>query len=295
MNVLIRADSSSNIGTGHIMRCLVLAKEFKDDNVVFATQDLEANINYKITENGYKLKSLKSNNIDELDRLLKKLEINLLVIDSYDIDFEFEKQLKTKNPNLKLMVLDDTYEKHFCDILLNHNIYASKKKYKKLVPKSCEVRCGAKYTLLRDEFKKARANGVNAKAKIVVMMGGSDTANLSKKVAKVLLKKDCTIDIVSTQANKNLKKLESFSKKHPSITLHIDTKNIASLIKSADLAIITPSVSANEVVFLKTPLISIKVAKNQRYMDEYLREKGYMSMKCFDGKKLEKFLEKLKK
>ncbi|MDO8260986.1 MAG: UDP-2,4-diacetamido-2,4,6-trideoxy-beta-L-altropyranose hydrolase, partial [Candidatus Magasanikbacteria bacterium] len=65
-NILIRADSSSIIGTGHVMRDLVLAKEFNGDNVTFASQDLEGNINHKIIESGYKLDFLKSNEIEEL-------------------------------------------------------------------------------------------------------------------------------------------------------------------------------------------------------------------------------------
>jgi len=36
--ILFRADSSSTIGTGHIMRDLVLAKQFQDAHIIFATQ-----------------------------------------------------------------------------------------------------------------------------------------------------------------------------------------------------------------------------------------------------------------
>ena len=43
-NILVRADSSSTIGTGHIMRDLVLASSYKNDNITFATLDLEGNI-----------------------------------------------------------------------------------------------------------------------------------------------------------------------------------------------------------------------------------------------------------
>ncbi len=31
-------------------------------------------------------------------------------------------------------------------------IYADEIKYKNLVPKDCELRCGGKYTLIREEF-----------------------------------------------------------------------------------------------------------------------------------------------
>jgi len=59
MNILFRADSSSTIGTGHIMRDLVLASQYKDANIIFAVQNLDGNINHKIVEAGYKIKILK--------------------------------------------------------------------------------------------------------------------------------------------------------------------------------------------------------------------------------------------
>jgi len=125
--ILFRADSSSIIGTGHIMRDLVLAKQYNEFRIIFATQNLEGNINAKIEEAGYTLEILKSNHLDEFDRVVKQYQADKVVIDHYKIDKKFEKQLKKQNPQTTLMVLDDTYEKHYCDILLNHNIYADEK------------------------------------------------------------------------------------------------------------------------------------------------------------------------
>jgi spore coat polysaccharide biosynthesis predicted glycosyltransferase SpsG len=71
MNILIRADSSSTIGTGHIMRDLVLASKYKGANITFATQNLAGNINHKIKEAGYNLEILNSNNFKELNTLIK--------------------------------------------------------------------------------------------------------------------------------------------------------------------------------------------------------------------------------
>ena len=134
------------------MRDLVLVNEFSLDKIFFATQELSGNINYKIKESGFNLEILKSNNFEELDILIKKFNINMIVIDHYGIDYIFEKKLKDENPNLKIFVFDDTYEKHHCDILLNHNISGNIKKYNNLVPQNCELRCGSDYTLLREEF-----------------------------------------------------------------------------------------------------------------------------------------------
>jgi len=256
MNILFKADSSSTIGTGHIMRdYLVLAKQFKDSNIIFATQNLDGNINYKIEEEGYKLEILKSNNIDELDTLIKKYNIDMLIIDHYEIDYNFEKELKRRNPKLKIMVLDDTYERHYCDILLNHNIYAKAEKYKDLVPKWCELRCGEEYTLIRDEFYKAKRL-----KRVFVAMGGTDYGNINISILKVLEKfKNIEAVVVSTIANPHLEELKEFVKNREWIDLHINSNKIAELMKISDFAIVTPSVTVNEVYFMELPLIAITV------------------------------------
>lgn len=271
MNILIRCDSSSNIGTGHVMRCLVLAKQYTDANIVFATQNLDKNINHKIVEAGYKVKLLKSNSASEVIKLVTKLDIDLVIIDSYDIDYKYEKKLKKKT-GVKILALDDTYEKHYCDILLNHNIYAKKKKYKNLVPKECELRCGAKYTLLRDEFTKAKVYKKYKGFSVFVAMGGADTADINIDILKALKNfKNIRVHLVTTDANRNLDKLKKYSKNRPWINLHINSKKIAKLIAKSHLAIVTPSVVLNEIYFMDIPFFAIQTADNQKYMVEYLK------------------------
>lgn len=74
-DILFRADSSSIIGTGHIMRDLVLASQYKGANIIFATQDLDGNINHKIEEAGYKIEILNSHDIEEFIKLVKKYNL----------------------------------------------------------------------------------------------------------------------------------------------------------------------------------------------------------------------------
>ena len=112
----------------------------------------------------------------------------MLVIDHYGIDVDFEKQLKEKT-GIKLFVFDDTYEKHHCDVLLNHNIYAQKQKYKNFVPAHCELRCGAGYMLLRDEFifEKEREHHCKRQInKIFIGVGGTDHTNINPRILDVL-------------------------------------------------------------------------------------------------------------
>jgi len=273
-----------------------LAKEFKDDNVVFATQDLKGNLNQKIKDEAYKIELLKSNDFEELNRLIKKLNIDLLIIDHYKIDYKFEKKLKKENKKLKILSFDDTYEKHYCDILLNHNIYADKKKYKNKTPKNCELRCGSKYTLLRDEFlevKNQKERNIEKTKTIFLALGGADHKNLNIKVLKTIektFKSSFKVNLVTTNANKNLKKLKDYCANKSWVNLQINSKEIANLMWQSSFAIITPSVTANEVYYLDIPFIAIKTAKNQKEMYKYLLKNGYNIIKNFDSKKLEEYL-----
>ena len=291
MNILFRADSSSLIGTGHIMRDLVLASQHKKANITFATQKLDGNINHKIFEAGYHVNILKTNDIKELNKIIKRLNIDMIIIDHYGIDESQEKQLKIKNPKLKILSFDDTYEKHHCDILLNHNISADKKKYKGLVPKKCELRCGSKYTLLREEFYEAKKQKT-----VFLAMGGADHSNLNIKILKVLSKfKNIHVEVVTTNANKNLDELKKHVNGKENIILHINSNSIAKLMKRSDFAIVTPSVTVNEVYFMKIPFIAIQTVSNQYDMYKYLKKKKFLVLKKFNTKKLDKNISKILK
>ncbi|HFU76832.1 MAG TPA: UDP-2,4-diacetamido-2,4,6-trideoxy-beta-L-altropyranose hydrolase, partial [Arcobacter sp.] len=275
----------STIGTGHIMRDLVLASKYKDANIIFASQNLEGNINYKIIESNYKLEILNSNSIDELDSLIKKLDIDLLVIDHYDIDYAFEKELKTKNPKLKILSLDDTYEKHYCDILLNHNISANEDRYKDLVPDFCELQCGADYTLLREEFYQEKEIKRDKIYDVLIAMGGADTANLNIPILKAI-PQDLKVAVITTVANANLEELKEYFKEKKNITLFINSNEVAKIINQSRLAIITPSVTVNEVYFMGIDFVAIKTADNQDDMAEFLFDNNFVCLEKFNAKEM---------
>ncbi len=300
-NILFRADSSSTIGTGHIMRDLVLAEEFCNANIIFATQDLPGNINHKIIEKTYKIEILNSNDFKELNILIKKNDIDMVVIDHYGINYDFEKKLKVSNPDLKIFVFDDTYEKHYCDILLNHNVYGGTTKYKNLVPENCELRCGSKYTLLRDEFTTEKQTGRQNKndkedLNIFIAMGGADHSNINTKILEVLQNfPSIHTHVVTTLANRHLEELKEYVEYLEHVTLHINTNQIAKLMNEADFAIITPSVTINEIFYLDVPFIAIKTADNQNYMYHYLKENSYMICKTYNNYELENYIKKILK
>ncbi len=289
-NLLIRSDSSSIIGTGHVMRDLVFAQQYKDYKIIFAAQNLSGNINYKVEESGYHVEVLKTNNLEELLVVIRKHNIDMIVIDNYNIDWKYEQKIKMET-GITILSFDDTYEKHHCDILLNHNLGANKKKYKDIVPPYCELRCGVKYTLLRDEFLIEKNKVKDKNKNIFISMGGSDSSNLTPKILKQLKRfKNIRINICTTDSNENLKELKALTKGVRTLKLHINSTKIAKLMNNSDLAIITPSVIANEIYFLNIPFIAIKESDNQNEIYKYLKKKKYSVLKKYDDKKLHKKL-----
>jgi len=293
MNILFRADSSSQIGLGHIMRDLVLASQYKDDNVKFACRDLPGNI---IDQIPYPTIILQTMQMEELIDIIEQNSIEMLVIDHYDISYEDEKRLK-ETTGVKILSIDDTYEKHYCDILLNHNIYAQEMKYKDLVPEYCELRCGSKFTLIRDEFtryKDKKKSAKNKKVNVFIAMGGTDSSHINIKILEVLKEYDnIHINIVTSKANSQLALLKAYVLGKENIHLQVDSKDIAGLMASSDFAIVTPSVIVHEVIYMELPFIAIKTAENQSEMFQYLQENNQRVMLEFNGEKLHKMIQNL--
>lgn len=279
--VIIRADSSHSIGTGHIMRCMVLAEQF--DNVLFAVRELDGSINIRIK---YPVHILKSGDADELAELIKEHKAETLVIDHYGIGFDDEKRIKELT-GVRLFCLDDTYEKHFCDVLLNHNVSADAERYRGLVPEHCELRCGAEYTLLRPEFRRQKEAGRRyEKNRVFVAMGGADTAGLNEKICGVLSRFSLDISVITTTANAGLESLRKYAGQNKNVELCVNAENVAEIMNRSCFGVITPSVTANEAYYLGVPVIAVKTADNQKDIYEFLKKQGFCVMEELDTEKL---------
>lgn len=308
-HVLFRADSSSTIGHGHIMRDLTLAKQIQREipkaNIYFATKNLAGNINHKITQEGFVTIEIQSDSKEELSAIIEQKKIDFIILDHYDISLEIEKFLSQK---CEVLAFDDTFTCHATKWVLNHSFIASVEDYNYL-PK-CNILAGANYTLLGEAFlqKSQRYTPLQKfeNLRVLITLGGSDPLQLSFLIKKYLLQnyKNFQVTIVTTEANKKLSYLKLVDK-----ALIINENNMAELMQKQDLIITSASSSLLETFTLKKAFIAIKCAQNQRNTLEVLKRENLSNLiekfslaalkkalKCvqYQEKKIQKVLQKYK-
>ena len=182
--VAIRVDASTRMGTGHVMRCLTLATKLKEHgvNVIFLSKKHQGNLNQFIAQKGFELIALSApkqsienqtdeklwlgcrfqDDANECLEALQDIAINLLIVDHYSLDAHWQRLIKAKCSQTKLMVIDDLANRsHDCDILLDQTLGREKSDYEKLVPNYCQLLLGAEFIMLRDEFLQNRAQRQN--------------------------------------------------------------------------------------------------------------------------------------
>ena len=108
-------------------------------------------------------------------------------------------------------------------------------------------------------------------------MGGADHSNLNIQILKALENvSNIHINVVTTTANQYLNEICEYVAGKMNITLHINTDQLAKLMHDADIAIVTPSVIVNEIIYMEVDFIAIKTATNQEEMYQYLAKNNYM-------------------
>lgn len=286
MDTFIRVDASVEIGTGHVMRCLTLAHRLKkaEKYVAFICRDTEGQCIKLIEQQGFEVFILPNSegslwnfvsnywekDAQETINILKKYNVERLIIDHYSIDIKWEKMVR---PFVnEIMVIDDlANRKHDCDILLDQNFYLDMDtRYEGLVPSSAKMLLGPSHALLRDEFIEAKKHikPFNGRVeRLFVFFGGSDPTNETERVLKVIIpileKYDLNVDVVVGDSNLNKNQIKELVLTYDRIHYHCQINNIAELMAKADLAIGAAGATIWERAFLRLPSIVIAVAKNQ--------------------------------
>lgn len=277
MKVVMRADASVAVGTGHVMRCLALADALRDQGaeVLFICRELPGNLCDFIAGTGFPVYRLPAGDrfVAEEDARRSALLIagkpEWLVVDHYGIGATWERIMRPRV--MRIMVIDDLADRpHDCDLLLDQNLFEEMEgRYRPLVPAACRLLLGPRYALLRREFVTARAalrRRYGTVRRLLVFFGGSDPTGETEKALQALARLDLpevAIDVVVGGANPRAADIERRCRSLSRVTFLHQVSNMAQLMALADLALGAGGSATWERCFLGLPALIIVVAENQ--------------------------------
>jgi UDP-2,4-diacetamido-2,4,6-trideoxy-beta-L-altropyranose hydrolase len=287
MILLFRVDASTQIGTGHVMRCLALAQAWQEfgGEAHFATANLPKVLEERLTAENLTLHQLdvlpgSEEDAKQFAALAKELGGRRLVIDGYHFDSKYQKSLKNAGYNL-LFWDDNGHANHyFADFVINQNIHAEPSLYLSREPYT-QLLLGTKYAVLRKEFWSWRnwERAIPEKAKnILVTMGGSDPDNVTLRVIEALIdiqNEDLQVIVVVGGSNPHHASLQTAVVGSGDwIQLERNVSDMPALMAWADVAISAAGTTSWELLFMGLPALLVVLAENQERGASFLHKEG---------------------
>ena len=286
--LMIRTDADSTMGSGHLMRCLAMAREWrnKGGDVWFAGRIESRVLRKEVKKTSSCLVSIDrtwphANDIRQTKSILSLMANKnpWVLLDGYHFDEVYLQAIK--KTGCRLMVIDDTghLNRYGTDILLNPNPHAESIDYR--FDSKTRPLLGGRYFLLRDEFlewKKDRPRVPDTARHILLTMGAADHNNHACKIIRALKRlKRSNLDVVILAGPLNIHRtaLESELAGAPfSYQLHTSTNDMAAFMWRADLAVSAGGGTAFELAYMGVPAAVTATADNQRYNVKALEQSG---------------------
>ena len=295
MNIVIRADASKNIGSGHIMRCLVLAEALlaKGHEVAFVSRKQQGDlIDYVRSKSidvislckllqpivvkhsaDYKAWLQVSWQEDAKEFIERVVDTDIVIVDHYAIDAKWECVVKN-SLGCSVLAIDDLNREHQCELIIDQNLWPDMAtRYRGC---SGVKLLGPKYALLRKSFSILREQDTPCKNQVLAFFGGSDLSLECMKLAKAaftVASLPFTLKIVAGRSNSAYQELLTMTEGTDIIVeQHIGDFDME--LKQSKYVIGASGVSNWERFCLQVPASVVSVADNQKALARYLFDLG---------------------
>lgn len=291
LQVTFRADASSVIGTGHVMRCLALARELRacGARCRFVSREHPGHLLGRVREQGFEAIGLPllagddmapddqpahsawlgapwAVDADQTREALNGRPSDWLIVDHYGIDARWESALR--GSTRRLMVIDDLADRpHDADLLLDQNLTTdAEARYRALVPPACQLRLGPAHVLLRPEFDHVVPRTHHgAVQRVFVYFGGNDRFNLAGQVLAALRRlPQLQADIVLGADHPHRDAVHAAAAGQSQVQVLDTTDDMVGLMARADLALGVCGMAAWERCAVGLPSLVCINADNQR-------------------------------
>lgn len=284
--LLLRADASTQIGTGHVMRCLALAQAWQDagGQAHFAAVELPDGLIARLAAEGMTLHRLdvapgSPEDAAQTAVLARQLGAAWVVDDGYHFGTDYQRAIK--EASLRLLAIDDYghADNYVADLVLNQNIHALRVSYS--AEPYTRLLLGSQYVQLRREFRlwhHSHREIPGIASRILVTLGGSDPENHTGKVIDAVCKmhvKNLKVVIVVGSSNSHKNELElqvRNSVTHP-VRLVQNITNMPEFMAWADVAVSSGGGTCWELAFMGLPAIVGQMSQVEDLLVSGLKEK----------------------
>jgi UDP-2,4-diacetamido-2,4,6-trideoxy-beta-L-altropyranose hydrolase len=295
MRVLIRADASPTIGSGHIARCLTLARVLRQQgsHVAFACRLLPGHRLDALQDEGFETFALPEyyNGEDpqqaiesmlpwqaDVAALAQALErhppFDWIIVDHYGLDHHWQTAVRRWAP--RIAAVDDLATRTYSvDLLLNQNLSGSPEAYATLLTPGCRTLLGPRFAMLRDEFCGPAIEIKPEARRVLVNFGGFDAAMQTHHAMLALADfHELEVDFVAGADNPAWAQMQALVAHRPDWRLHRFVSDFYRLMREADLFIGAGGGTSWERAALGLPTICIAVSNNQQANGEVMAAVG---------------------
>ncbi len=285
-HVYIRVDGNEVIATGHVMRCLSIAKKIREkgSEVTFITADnrpgeLIRNCGFSVDVLDTVWNALDEETSKICDYILKH-HVKVLLMDSYFVTATYLQQISQYT---RIIYIDDLCCFAYpVNMLINYDAFIDKGIYDNLY-QSADVLpyiiTGSKYVPLRDEFAGQTFKVRPKVTKILITTGGTDRLNVAGNLLKMFFTitelRKLEYHVIVGCFNENKDELYLLAESHNNIYLHENVNNMAEWMETCDVAISAAGTTVYELCACGIPSICLEVADNQKGIRIW-GKKGYI-------------------
>lgn len=262
---VLRADASSSIGVGHVMRSLSLGEALLDEGfgVELVSFELAPSLQSLATSCGVEVVELScAPRSSEDAQFVLQRNANLVVVDGYEFSREFFAVLETSST--PFAVIDDNAETsaQSPSAVINQNPHASASMYAHLQGNP-KLLLGLQYAMVRKEVCEVAAmNLQSCEGEVFVAMGGADFLGLTAPIVEALAETGLQIRVAVGHANTQRAHIQKLADQLGNVTL-IEQQDYVSSLASAHVAVLAAGSSLWEACAVGTPSIGLVVAENQ--------------------------------
>lgn len=262
--ILFVVDAGPQVGGGHVMRSLTLAKalEAQGASYAFVGPPAVSELLDTFSPDSARIAA------DDLAAAAVREAFDAVAFDHYGLSEPDHRAMAQGRP---VLVIDDLADRALgADIVVDAGPERKAEDYLGLVPETCRLLLGPNFAAVRPEFAALRAPALAWRGepvqRILVSMGLTDVGGITSRVVELIRRRatDAGLDIVLGAAAPSLPGLTKVARRDPRLLLHVDTPHMARLTAEADIGVGAPGSTTWERCILGLPSVLVVLADNQR-------------------------------